>query len=96
MPANKKYLSNPLQRSLKITAGFIGGYILTEAFHMLLAVYWNVPDAILTLRFAGFILWAVLMVLAFLSKNGWKIWGSYLLITVVLIAITYCRQPLFI
>ena len=42
MPANKKYLTqSPLQRFLKITAGFVGGFIITEAFHMVLALWFD-------------------------------------------------------
>lgn len=96
MPANKKYLSSPQERVLKITAGFIGGYIIVVSAHFLMAVYWNTVDAILTLRFFGFILWAVLMILAFLSKSGWKIWVLYLLISAVLLLITNFKQALFI
>ena len=95
MPANKKYLASPLQRTLKLSAGFIGGYVLTQAVHLLLAVYWNVPNALFTLSFAGFILWVVLLILAILSKNGWKIWGLYLLISLVLFIIINIKQPLF-
>ena len=93
MPANKKYLSSPLQRFLKITAGLIGGFIVTQVFHMFLAVWWTAPNALMTIRFAGFVLWAVLLVLAFLAKNGRKTWSIYLLISLVLIVLTYLKQP---
>lgn len=33
--------------------------------------------------FAGFILWAVLLLLAFLTRSGWKIWLIYLSLTVL-------------
>ena len=82
MPANPKYLtSSPLQRLAKITAGFIGGYLVTQTFHMALALWWDVGNMVMTLRFGGFVLWAVLMILAFLAKNGWRVWGLYLLIS---------------
>ncbi len=92
MPANKKHLSSPLQRLLKITAGFIGGYIVTQAFHIFLALWWDTSNAIMTLRYAGFILWSVLLILAFLAKNGWKIWAIYIFISLIFIILIYYRQ----
>jgi len=83
MPANKKYLSSPLQRFLKITAGFIGGYVVMLSFHVLLTNLFEKKDVVMTAGFTGYLLWAVLMLLAFLSKNGWKIWGIYLLLAAV-------------
>lgn len=93
MPANKKHLSSPFQRFAKITAGFIGGYIVTELLHIYLMLWWDMTNAIMTLRFAGFILWCALLITAILSKNGWKIWGIYLLISLVFIALSYLKQP---
>lgn len=84
MPANKKYLSSPLQRFLKITAGFIGGYGVMMAFHLLLTVFVDKKHIVMTAGVTGYILWAVLLLLAFLSKNGWKIWGLYLFIFILL------------
>ncbi|AUC84607.1 hypothetical protein CW731_04505 [Polaribacter sp. ALD11] len=96
MPANKKHLSTPLQRFAKITAGFIGGYILTQLFHMVLVVWWNPQNSIYTIRYAGFILWVTLLIVAFLAKNGWKIWGVYILIAIIFIAFIYTKQSLTI
>ncbi|WP_221394088.1 hypothetical protein [Dyadobacter sp. NIV53] len=78
MPAKKEYLSTKGQRALKITAGIIGGYFLSVAFHMMLGVL--LPDrtaVILTGAFSVFILWVGFMILAFFARNGWKIWGIY-------------------
>lgn len=93
MPANKKELSTPIQRFAKITAGFIGGYVLTQSFHMFLALCWDMPNAMITLRCIGFILWCVLLIFAFLAKNGWKVWGIYLALSLVFIALIYYKQP---
>lgn len=93
MPANKKELSTPIQRFAKITAGFIGGYVLTQSFHMFLALWWDIPNAIMTLRCIGFILWCVLLILAFLAKNGWKVWAIYLILSLVFIGLIYYKQP---
>ncbi|MFZ4862328.1 hypothetical protein ACL9RF_09090 [Sphingobacterium sp. Mn56C] len=83
MPANKKYLSTPFQRFLKITAGFIGGYAVMLSFHILMTFLFHKSDVIMTAAFTGYILWAVLMVLAFLAKNGWKVWAIYVLLTLI-------------
>ncbi|MGS2737867.1 hypothetical protein [Sinomicrobium sp. M5D2P17] len=90
MPPNKKYLTqSPIQRFAKISAGFLGGYFVTETFYMALAAWLNMGNVLMTLRFAGAILWVGLMILAFLAKNGWKIWGIYLLITLFFYAFIY-------
>ncbi len=90
MPANEKYLTkSPLQRFLKISAGFVGGYGITQALHIALMDYWSPANTLVTLLFGGIILWATLMVIAFLAKSGWKIWGIYLLIIGLLCILIY-------
>lgn len=82
MPANKKYLTKSVsQRFAKISAGMVGGYLVTVSCHLALAFWINHVDVLMTLRFGGFILWVGLLIIAFLAKNGWKTWGVYLLIT---------------
>ena len=83
MPANKKYLSNPWQRFLKITAGFIGGYCVMISFHLLMTQIFENKNVIMTAFITGYILWAILLLVAFLAKSGWKIWGIYLLLTIL-------------
>jgi len=90
MPANKKYLTHsPTQRFAKITAAILGALIVTVLFHMALASWFNHVAVIITSTFSAFILWAVLMVVAFLGKNGWKVWGIYLLASLVLFVLFY-------
>ncbi|SFW65689.1 hypothetical protein SAMN02927921_03071 [Sinomicrobium oceani] len=90
MPPNKKYLTqSPVQRFAKISAGFAGGYAVTEAFCMALASWTHAGNVLMTLRFAGAMLWVALMILAFLARNGWKIWGLYLLLSVFFYAMIY-------
>lgn len=85
MPANKKYLSSPGQRALKISAGLIGGYMLSTAVHLALAVVPGMGfNLLVSGTFTGFFLWAVCMVLAFLARNGWKVWAIYLCLTFIL------------
>jgi len=79
MPAKKEYLTTKGQRALKITAGLIGGYFLAITFQMMIATLLPYQTAvILTGAFSVFIMWVALMVLAFLARNGWVIWGIYL------------------
>ncbi|AYN67659.1 hypothetical protein D1013_09910 [Euzebyella marina] len=93
MPANKKHLTqSSLHRILKITAGFFGGYAITQVFHMVLIEIWDSASTLITLRFAGFIVWATLLVCAFIPKNGFKIWGIYLAIFAVLALIVFINQ----
>ena len=85
MPANKKYLTtSPLQRTLKITAGILGGFLLTSSIHQFVMLFLPTKDVYVTMHFTAFICWAILMIIAFLATNGWKIWGWYLLSSVVL------------
>jgi hypothetical protein len=84
MPANKKYLSSPGQRWLKISAAVVGGYIVTMVVHNAIGIHIENQSAVaLTSAYSAFFMWTALMVLAFLSRNGWKIWGLYLAIIVV-------------
>ncbi|MFB9054906.1 hypothetical protein ACFFVB_17615 [Formosa undariae] len=90
MPANKKYLTtSPWQRFAKITAGILGGYLVSMSFHMALTSWISATNIIITSAFTGFILWATLMVVAFIAKNGWKIWGLYILTTLLFSSILY-------
>lgn len=89
MPANPKYLSSNWQRFAKITAGFLGGYLVTVTFHLALSFWINHINVIITATYTSFILWAALMVVAFLAKNGWKIWGLYLLLSLLFCLIIY-------
>ncbi|QMW03297.1 hypothetical protein [Spirosoma foliorum] len=90
MPAKKEYLTTSGQRALKISAGVLGGYILSACLHLLLAVVTPFREQILlSSTFTFFLCWAGLMILAFLARNGWKIWGIYLLSSVVFSGIIY-------
>ena len=93
MPANPKYLTQTtVQRFLKITAAILGGYLVTISFHLALASWFDRAAIIITMGFSGFILWVALMVVAFLSKNGWKIWAIYLILTLTFFLLLYLGQ----
>jgi hypothetical protein len=90
MPANAKYLTtSPWQRFAKISAAIVGGYGVTMSLHVALAAWSNHVNVLITTTFSGFILWTVVMILAFLSKNGWRVWLICLLLTMVFTAIAY-------
>lgn len=90
MPAKKEYLTTKGQRALKITAGLIGGYFLAVSFQMAIGVLLPYrTEVILTGAFSVFILWVAFMVIAFLARNGWVIWGIYLFIISVFAGIIY-------
>jgi len=89
MPANKKYLTkSPLQRWLKITAGFFGGYAVMISFSVFLSVFMDRQHVLATGMVLGYVLWAILLLLAFLAKSAWKIWLIYLSLT-ALFALPY-------
>ncbi len=95
MPAQSKYLSSKGQRALKITAAILGGYLVSASFHLMLASFRPVHEIIiLTSSFTFFILWAVTMLMAFLARNGWKIWGLYLLLTLLFSFVIYSLKIL--
>ena len=90
MPANKKYLSSGGQRFLKITAGILGGFIVTILFHNAIAILLKDKGwLIITSAYSSFIVWVFMMVVAFMAKSGWKIWGIYSLIAVLFSILIY-------
>ena len=93
MPANPKYLTqSPWQRFAKITAAILGGYFVSVTFHLAIAAWFNRANVLITMAYSGFILWVVLMIIAFLAKSGWKIWGIYILLTLVFSLFIYLGQ----
>jgi F0F1-type ATP synthase assembly protein I len=84
MPANKKYLTaSPFIRASKILAGFIGGYFVTISLHILLAQYINRAQVMITMAFTGFILWAALLIVAFVVKKAWHTWVIYAMLSLL-------------
>lgn len=93
MPANKKHLTkSPWQRFAKITAAILGGYLVTVTFHLALSSWFDKTVVLITMTFTGFMLWITLMILAFLVKNGWKVWAAYLLLSGICCLATYCAN----
>ncbi|WP_299528795.1 hypothetical protein [Ulvibacterium sp.] len=93
MPANAKYLSSPGQRVLKITAGILGGLLITILFHNAIGILLNDKSGLIaTTAYTSFILWAILLAIPFLIKNGWKTWGLYLLLILLFASIIFLNK----
>lgn len=91
MPANSKYLNqSPWQQFAKISAGLIGGYIISALLHMCLVLWLpNPKEVLITSIYTIFIAWGALLIIPFLFKNGWKAWVLYLIISIILYVIYY-------
>ena len=90
MPANAKYLNPKIgNRIATISAAILGGLIVSISVHLALAVWLDRVAVIITSTFTAFILWVLLMMIAFMGKSGLKIWGIYLLVSIIFIGLTY-------
>ncbi|MFD2825928.1 hypothetical protein ACFSYG_05550 [Leeuwenhoekiella polynyae] len=95
MPANSKYLTQSRwQRFGKITAGILGGYFVAQTLHLAVAAYTSHIVVLITSTFSLFIIWAALLICAFLAKNAWKVWGIYIGICILLSVLIYLAPPL--
>lgn len=84
MPANKKYLTkSPWLRLSKILAGTAGGYTVMLSFHLFLSAFLPKQEVIATSFFTGYLLWAILLLVAFLARTVWRVWLSYITLTVL-------------
>lgn len=84
MPANKKYLTrSPWVRLSKLIVGIVGGYAVMFSFHMLLTKVFPAENVVATAFFSGYILWAVLLLVAFLVEKVWKVWAAYAALTLL-------------
>lgn len=96
MPANQKYLTaSAWQRFGKISAAILGSYFVTVSFHLALANWFSRAEVMITMAFSGFIMWAGLMVVAFIAKSWWKIWVTYLLLTLCFAALMFAGQQFY-
>ncbi|PIF00960.1 MAG: hypothetical protein CR994_02630 [Maribacter sp.] len=91
MPANPKYLNkSPWQRFAKLSAGVIGGYIISALLHMVLAL--ALPfhkEMLISSIFTLYVVWVVLLIVPYLFKNGWMAWIVYLGAILVLYGLYY-------
>ncbi|MDR2223661.1 MAG: hypothetical protein LBE34_13165 [Flavobacteriaceae bacterium] len=78
MPANKKHLETSLvERFLKITGGLIGGFLVSITFHLFLMYFFPSPPIYTTMFVTGYLLWAILFIVAFLINKAYKVWLIY-------------------
>jgi hypothetical protein len=81
MPANKKYLTrSPWLRLSKILAGTLGGYVVMLSFHLVLTLFLPTEVVVITGFITGYLLWALLLLWAFVAQNVWRVWLMYLLL----------------
>lgn len=96
MPANSKHLNPSFhQRFAKISAGFVGGYLVSVSMFMALALWMDPGDMLITLLFGGVIVWGVLMIIPFLFRNGWWAWLVYLLVLLLFSSVIYFSKIYF-
>lgn len=90
MPAQTRYLSSRGQRALKITAAILGGYLVSASFHLMLGALPFGREVVVVLSgISFFMVWTGLMVMGFLVRNGWKLWGIYLVLTLIFAGVTW-------
>ncbi len=96
MPANPKYLtSSGWVRFSRIMSGFVGGFAVTIGLHLVLTLWVDRATVIITSTYSGFILWAILLMTAFLIRRAWMVWAIYLgLILVFAIILFIHKNPL--
>lgn len=68
----------------------MGGYLLSTTLHLAAALVPNIGiNLMVSGTFSGFLLWVLFMVLAFLARNGWVVWGIYLSLSLIFGLIAY-------
>ncbi|MBP2832381.1 hypothetical protein J8281_09305 [Aquimarina sp. U1-2] len=93
MPANPKHLSSNSQRIVKITAGILGGYLVTILFHNSIGSLLSEKAGLLiTSAYSSFFLWSILLIVPFLFKNGWKAWATYIIIILICAGIIFINK----
>lgn len=65
---------------------------MTISFFLMLTSFFDTSMVLMTGLFSGFIIWAILLLLAFLTRSGWKIWLVYLSLT-LLFSLPYLLHP---
>ena len=72
MPANPKYLNkSPWHQFAKITAGVIGGYIITALIHLCLPLFLPYPkEVLITSIFTVFMVWCLFLIFIYKWLEG--------------------------
>ena len=84
MPANKKYLTrSPWLRLAKIAAGSVGGFAVMFSFTIFLTLFLPRNEVVVSSFILGYILWAFLLLWAFVATNVWRVWITYIVLASV-------------
>lgn len=84
MPANAKYLTkSPWLRLVKIVVGFGGGYAVMLSLHLLLMRVFPPQNVAATAFITGYVLWALLLLGAFVARSVWRVGAAYLGLTLL-------------
>jgi hypothetical protein len=84
MPANPKYLTkSPWLRLVKILVGFGSGYAVMLSLHLLLMRVFPPQNVVATAFITGYVLWALLLLWAFVARNVWRVGATYLGLTLL-------------
>lgn len=84
MPANPKYLTqSPWLRLVKIVVGFGGGYAVMLSLHLLLMRVFPPQNVAATAFITGYVLWALLLLWAFVARSVWRVGALYLSLTLL-------------
>lgn len=90
MPANKKYLTSlGWIRALKIFNGFVGGFLMAQAFHLFLSLFLDEVNVIIFSSITIILVWPVFILLAFYFKSAWKGLLLYFGISLGIFALIY-------
>ena len=90
MPANKKYLTqSPWTKFSKLLAAILGGFLVSIAIHLALALWIDMSMVLVTSIFSVFIVWSVFMLLVYWIKSPLKIWAVFLLTLIICGAAIY-------
>ncbi|WP_459210292.1 hypothetical protein [Aquimarina rhabdastrellae] len=97
MPANPKYLtSSNSQKFAKLSAGILGGYVLSAMLHMVLALWvFDHKQVLITSVYSLFLIWMIFLIIPYFSKNGWKVWGVYLFFIIISAVLIYFGKQQF-
>lgn len=67
----------------------MGSYLVTVSFYQMLVAWFDTEDMLITMAYTGFLVWVALMIVTFIARSGWKMWGLYLLLTGFFALMTY-------
>lgn len=79
MPANPKYLTaHKGHRYAKVSAGILGGMLITVGTMLSIAVWFDDPkNVFISFVYLMYLEWCALILVAFLFKSGIKCWTWY-------------------